>query len=671
MKRLLLFLAMAVGVAHAQGFYTGQALANNPFNSGMFPISNAQVRVCGPNAIGSPCTPTAEAAGTPITDAFGNQLTVVGGNFGQLQADVNGRFTFGCPTPGNYIVQVATTVNNTPQNQYKTSCGGGSSILGFAGTPIGTCTPLQLAVNTTNGNFYTCSGGVWILVVNIAVGTAGQFVAYTNGNILGPDPNLNDAVTNPGQINSLLPFSTPQINLTGLIGGFEVTSTGGTLSTPGASLGGIGIGPGAIPQINPNNAGWFAIPYITINGVALANTANNTNFSNSSPSAPTNGLNVQWQFSGQNISAALVGDGNAAHCLLGTGVFGACSGGGGSVTLDSILAAAASHTIANGNFPQTWNWAQTTASQTAFSFGETSAATGAGDFEVGISTLAGSTATPLLVTNSLTGTQTIPAVSITPTWNTTGVATGVFFNVTNTGSGASSILADWQVNGSSQVRWDKVGNVYANNSYGGTGAGTNLLFCGGVSGCGSTNTNAQTGSATYLGSDNSGSGSSTKAGAAIFRGGMLTNATPNAAALEGFVQIGAGALKGTTIANVGDVLTASGADTLTDCPLGCTAIVGIATNTANPLSYVMYGTALVKLDAAGFLGTFGSHICGPPASTGTIGLAHDNGATLCPAGQNIGISLADVGTAVQMSGNSTASTAMSTTLIKVALHIGD
>ena len=41
-----------------------------------------------------------------------------------------------------------------------------------------------------------------------------------------------------------------------------------------------------------------------------------------------------------------------------------------------ITAAVAANTIANGNWPQTWNWAQTTAAQTGMAFGETSAASG-------------------------------------------------------------------------------------------------------------------------------------------------------------------------------------------------------------------------------------------------------------------------------------------------------
>ena len=126
--------------------------------------------------------------------------------------------------------------------------------------------------------------------------------------------------------------------------------------------------------------------------------------------------------------------------------------------LSSITAATTSNTAANGNNPQVWNWAQTTNSQTAFSIGETTAATGTSDQEVAISTAAGSTAVPLTVSNSLTGAQTVPALSITPTWNTTGVLDGALnINVTDTASGTGSLLFDVKNSGTSQFSVSKTG----------------------------------------------------------------------------------------------------------------------------------------------------------------------------------------------------------------------
>lgn len=522
--------------------------------------------------------------------------------------------------------------------------------------------------NAWSGPFVVSIGGG----TGVSTGTTGHLGLYTSGTSLGSDANIDDGITTPSTITSTETVAMPQLNLTGT-GGFEVTSPGAALSAAGAGNGGIGIATNGIPQINPNNAGWFAIPYITVNGTALANTANNTDLSSSTPAAPANGLNLAFQFSGQHISAAIVGDGNAAHCFLGTGVFGACAGGGGSVTLDNILAAAGSHTIANGNFGQIWQWALSGATAVGITDTESAAATGGTPLSQAIrqvATIAGSTAVPLILSDSLTGSQTLPAGYIKCTWNTTGIVDAcLLINVTNTASGASSLIADFQVGATSEFEVDKNGNVYANNSYGGTGPGTSMNFCAGQAACGSNSTNGQVGSAQFQGADNNNAGASTKAGATILRGGMLTAATPNAAALEGLLNLGIGGVKGSVIANVGDVLTASAQDVYTDCPLGCTAIVGIASNTGSDVGVIMYGTALVKLDGA--LAAVNDHICGPPSSTGTIGLAHDNGGTVCPSGQNIGIAVGNSGTVVQMSGSGQASTAMSTTLVKVALHIGD
>ena len=71
-----------------------------------------------------------------------------------------------------------------------------------------------------------------------------------------------------------------------------------------------------------------------------------------------------------------------------------------SSTLNSIVAATGTATIANGDNPITWNWAQTTAAQTAFKFGETSAATGGSgsQYLLEVETLASSTARPFSVT---------------------------------------------------------------------------------------------------------------------------------------------------------------------------------------------------------------------------------------------------------------------------------
>ena len=72
---------------------------------------------------------------------------------------------------------------------------------------------------------------------------------------------------------------------------------------------------------------------IEINGTALT-CGDTINFNNSSPAAPANGLNITWNKSTtggvDSVSAAVVGDGSATDCLLGTGSFAPCPGAGSS-----------------------------------------------------------------------------------------------------------------------------------------------------------------------------------------------------------------------------------------------------------------------------------------------------------------------------------------------------
>ncbi len=73
--------------------------------------------------------------------------------------------------------------------------------------------------------------------------------------------------------------------------------------------------------------------------------------------------------------------------------------GGGATTLDTVTAAAGGVTIANADFAIVWNWFLTTASKSALTFGETTAATATGTpILLNIQTLAASTANPLQVT---------------------------------------------------------------------------------------------------------------------------------------------------------------------------------------------------------------------------------------------------------------------------------
>lgn len=163
-----------------------------------------------------------------------------------------------------------------------------------------------------------------------------------------------------------------------------------------------------------------------------------------------------------------------SNVTIGSGltlVAGALSNPGTTTTLNAILAATGSNTIASGNNTgQVWNWANTTNSTTAFTFGETTAATN-GTNPAGapnqvllkLSTLATSTMSPLSVysrgshvfsvnpavpqVNFVDGTVGLPSISFL------GGNTGVY-------KPDSSSMA-FSVNGTGRVRLtDSVGWGY-------------------------------------------------------------------------------------------------------------------------------------------------------------------------------------------------------------------
>jgi|HubBroStandDraft_5_1064220.scaffolds.fasta_scaffold01565_13 hypothetical protein len=342
----------------------------------------------------------------------------------------------------------------------------------------------------------------------------------------------------------------------------------------------------------------------------------------------------------------------------------------GETYVSQLGNALATNTLANGNFPQIWQWALTTPSLVAMSLGEASASSGSANQILNIQTLSGSTATPLTIQQAaVTGTTTIPAINIAATWNNSGLTGSVFkAAVTNTSSAATSsfiVFTGGTAGTTAEFGVDTAGDLQVAGVITGTVTTGVMQICGGSSITCSQASNAAVGGPFILGNDNSNNGAGVKAGPAIFRGGMLTNAAPNAAAIEGVVQVGEGYLKGSAIANVGDVLCGTTvAFTVTDCPTSATNIIGIATITTTPVGVVSYGTALVKTDGA--ITALGDHICGP---TTTAGLAHDNGGTVCAVGTSVGTVIADSGNVTQMSANTTATTAMSTTLVLVQLHI--
>jgi hypothetical protein len=78
-------------------------------------------------------------------------------------------------------------------------------------------------------------------------------------------------------------------------------------------------------------------------------------------------------------------------------------------------------------------------------------------FTAGQSINAAANTSALTATYSVTGSNTTPLLDLSGTWNTTGIARGLKLNITDTASAATSLLADFQVGGSSVFSVDKIG----------------------------------------------------------------------------------------------------------------------------------------------------------------------------------------------------------------------
>jgi len=175
---------------------------------------------------------------------------------------------------------------------------------------------------------------------------------------------------------------------------------------------------------------------------------------------------------------------------------------------------------------------------------------------------------------------------------------------------------------------------------------TSYAYIANVNVSGRVEGNTTTQTAIYQGGQDASSASNL--GPGVFRGanngstGAAGNASLEAGANSSTGQQGfANMQQSYTIAavtTVGYVLSmTTTSDVVQVAPLAATNIVGVAT-TAGGSSAQIYaasnGKVLVKFDGTPVVGDFA---CGPPASTGTAGQAHDNGSTACTAGQKLGV----------------------------------
>lgn len=352
------------------------------------------------------------------------------------------------------------------------------------------------------------------------------------------------------------------------------------------------------------------------------------------------------------------------------------SSAGGAAALSAITAAVGTNTLANGNNPQLWNWAQTTNTQAGMTFGETSAATAgtitnslANQSNVTVRTAAASTATPLNVSQgSITGTLSIPAAQIATTWNN-GAMTGVglLIQVTNTASANPSFPLEvlGGAGGATQLlTLDQGGNEFINGNYTvgnglgyeGANATSGLFVSGGTSSQGG---NQVGGGLRVQGADGSNTGSATGGGYLVLRPGMLTGASP--AGVMGIATFGNGFLAGATVTQWNwEHITAS----FTVQDAGTTATDGfcVASNATSPVYCIQEGLSPINATAAV---TLGHTVC----TGATAGKVTDSGGIgACTLGSQVGVVVATSGTYIVGSGQTTATVTATTTLPIIALR---
>jgi hypothetical protein len=199
-------------------------------------------------------------------------------------------------------------------------------------------------------------------------------------------------------------------------------------------------------------------------GASLAPVGSGTITATSVPFSGVTGTPSTSQVPFQSLTTT----GSSGAATLSAGVLNIpqYSGGGGSTALNSITAASGSQTgINNGNNTIQWNWDATgMTSEYMMTFSENTASTASTTplGLVNVSTLSGSTLTPLTVQNTLTGSQTLPSLQILPVWNTTGNSIGgIYESVTGTANGTGSLLLNLLYNSTAAFQVDYQGNATA------------------------------------------------------------------------------------------------------------------------------------------------------------------------------------------------------------------
>lgn len=187
-------------------------------------------------------------------------------------------------------------------------------------------------------------------------GTPGVLPEWTASTTQGNSP-IDDGNTHAGAVTiGKKTYINDPSDPTSLTLPYNVSLFSGT-------AGAVAIGPDSSGNgMMSENGGTPARLCDATNGVCTASAVNvngspvsNPNFGNL-PAAGSNGRLVTWQVGSSNVSAEIVGDGNAAHYLDGTGNYTTpAGGGGGSGTTLNLAAVAAQPTPASTTFLQAVN----------------------------------------------------------------------------------------------------------------------------------------------------------------------------------------------------------------------------------------------------------------------------------------------------------------------------
>lgn len=206
------------------------------------------------------------------------------------------------------------------------SCAGGT----------GTVTSVGLSINSgSSSGIFAVTGspvtGSGTLNYNLT-GTSGAIPYFSSSSVLSSSGALTahgvvtggGAATSPGSTSAGAADTIFMGNDAGAGSdpAFKAGPSGGTNGCAGAT---------DAPTYNTTTHAW-GCHQITASGTVNVNgsSVSNPNFNATTPAAAANSINVNWQVSGSDVSGQITGSGSATDCLLGTGIFGACPGGGAS-----------------------------------------------------------------------------------------------------------------------------------------------------------------------------------------------------------------------------------------------------------------------------------------------------------------------------------------------------